>query len=171
MEKRNLIHLGIDNSLSGALAAIDSFGVVVEYMPMPVRKAVDGDDEVDLNSILQFIQSLPCEDYHSDVIITLERPCKFAKGKAAMQVMWYCFGMIKGMFYNSDYQFYTINPKKWQFEMLGTVPAGKTKEYAEKKILETYGQKFGKTKKIQGGVHDAILIAEYQRQQHLKIGR
>ncbi len=172
MENNTKIHVGIDNSLSGAVAAIDAnSGDVIDWIPMPVRLDADKDKEVDLGKIEQFIHNLPCDDYCNDVIITLEKPYMFSKGSKAMQTMWYCYGMIKGRFEHSDYEFYTINPTKWQNAILGTFSSGQSKAVAEAKVLELHGCVFGKTKVIRGGVHDAMLIAEYQRRAFNKSGR
>lgn len=161
-----MIFLGIDNSLSGALAAINEKGEYIDSCMMPIKNDSSGLEVVDVEAIEEYIimvASMDGQDY-MDTIICLERPCFYTQGKNAMRIMWHCFGRIEGRYEISSYPFYTVTAQLWQNKMLGTKVASKeSKALAEKKVIEIYGKKFGKTKKEQGAKHDALLIANYIR--------
>jgi len=161
-----MIFLGIDNSLSGALAAINHKGEYIDACTMPITHDSSGLEVVDLEQIEEYIimcAGIEGQDY-MDTVICLERPCFFTKGKNAMRVMWHCFGRIEGKYENGQYPFYTVTAQMWQNKLFSSkAPAKESKILAEKKVIEMYGRKFGMNKKEQGAKHDALLIANYIR--------
>jgi hypothetical protein len=154
--------VGIDNSLSGAVAIVDIDGNPVDHMQMP---SLPKDDEVDDVKVLKWMQYYELNE--DNCIVALERPIKFCKGQNAFRIMWFCFGKLKAAIEITDYTLYCPDAVTWQSEMIGTIPSGKTKEYAHNKVIEIWGKPFEKTKKLSGGVNDAYLIAEWLRRRYL----
>ncbi len=157
--------VGIDNSESGALAIVDSDGNRVAHMLMPMMD--NKDNEVDTEAILCFLEDNMCHE--DNTLIALEKPHKFTFGRNAARIMWFCFGKVKVAIEMSDYTLYCPLSSDWQPDMLGVVPKGKTKEYAQNAILKLYGEPVAKSKKLSSGLNDAYLIAEWLRLKHLSI--
>lgn len=59
----------------------------------------------------------------------------------------------------------TPAPSTWHSVMLGKVPKGKTKEYAELKLRRLFPEYCAGKAKLHDGVVDAILLAQYGIQQ------
>jgi len=159
-----MIHyfVGIDNSESGAIAIVDIDGNRVAHKQMPMMN--NQDNEVDTDELLAFLGGYGCHE--DSCIVALEKPHKFAFGKNAARIMWFCYGKVKVAIEMSDLSLYTPLSSDWQPAMLGSFPKGKSKEYAAAKIIELYGAPIEKTKKLSGGVNDAYLIAEWLRRRY-----
>ena len=149
--------VGIDNSLSGAIAIVRLDGSPVAHMAMPQRSK----DTVDSDAVLKFMELHGA--FEHNCMVALERPHNFSLGSNATRIMWYCFGKLEAMLECSGYHLFTPLSSAWQSVMLGVFPKGKSKEYAEKAILSIYEKPFARTKKEAGGINDAYLIAEWLR--------
>lgn len=154
--------IGIDNSLSGAVAIVDAKGKPMGHMHLSEIEK----DEVDEKAVIEFLLDYGCVESNS--IAALERPHNFCMGKNAARIMWYCYGKLKACMKWNGYITYFPLSSTWQFDMLGSFPKGDSKKFAEKKVLELYGKPFEKTKKLSGGINDAYLIAEWLRREYLR---
>jgi hypothetical protein len=156
------LFLGIDNSHTGALALIDKDGSIVDFIQMPVK-----DGLVQYQVCLDFL-FMYGQAYNTRVM--LEEPHKFAKGINAVRIMWSCFERLRVAFELNDMQVDCILPNQWQTKMLEVYGDKKSKEWAEKRVEELWGdavKKSFKSKKSREGINDALLIAEFCRRSHL----
>lgn len=148
------IAVGIDNGLTGAVAAVQG-GHVIQEFALPI---CDGDvDAVKLVTRLQYIGA------PHQVTIAIEQPGKFSPGVLALCSTWKVFGQITGALTVSGYSYTVVAPRTWQAAMLGKVPKGETKKSALDCYARTFTRriptKSDKSKKAHDGIVDAALIA------------
>jgi hypothetical protein len=156
-------YVGIDNSHSGAIAMIDAAGGIVFTMLMPVTN-----EEADYERIINQIHGHNGGEHNTRTM--LEEPHKFAKGINAVRIMWSCFHRIKVGLECNGMKPDCILPMQWQFPMLEVYGDKKSKEWADKRVIELWGNRFVKeygNKKHRSGVNDALLIAEFCRRSYL----
>ena len=158
------IYIGIDNGLTGALAAVRSDRMILEMMAMPTRGKAKG-NEVDAKSVWEWIRKFD----HASVV--LETPGKFSKGKMSLTPMWDSYGALRGVLESHDIRHHRITPQMWQKLMLPGCGKGDTKPAAKAKARQLWPEqrwlKTERCKKQDPGLIDAALIAEYARLQRL----
>lgn len=151
--------IGIDNGLDGGLTAIDLNGSVVAKTVMPTLHR-QGKREASARKIYEWVMNL-----ESPFRIAIEEPLHHARSSQAVRSMALSFGKILGLAESREWQIDCISVHKWQKEMLGRVPKGKTKEVALAVANELApGENWRKSKrasKSHDGMIDAFLVARY----------
>jgi len=151
--------IGIDNGLDGGLVAIDLNGSVVAKTVMPTLHR-QGKRETSARKVYEWIMHL-----ESPFRIAIEEPLHHARSSQAVRSMALSFGKILGLAESREWQIDCISVHKWQKEMLGRVPKGKTKEVAlavaNELSPDENWQKSKRASKPHDGMVDAFLIARY----------
>jgi hypothetical protein len=163
--------VGMDNGNSGGFAAISGFdGSLISKLKTPTvsRKLASAKKpilEPDVGEIVLWLRSL-----ESTVHIFIEEAPLHAKSARALRSQAICFAMVYGRLLGemANYiEVHTVDVKVWQKEMLGKVPRGRTKEYAEAEArrLNPDENWFATDRSTtpHDGIIDAYLIAQYGR--------
>jgi hypothetical protein len=154
--------VGIDNGLDGGLVAIAQFdGSLIDRIAMPCRQQ-SKKREIDICKIHKWLS-----DLNTPFVLAIEEPLAHAKSSQAVRSMAISFGKLLGMAECKNYEVARVSVHKWQREMLGFIPKGKTKQVA----LETAqnlepSENWLKNKRCRvphDGLVDAFLIAHYYR--------
>ena len=166
MSNERSIIIGIDNGVSGGLAAISSIGSIIAMLPMPVQKARKG-NEIDIKSVWTWIYQL---DARSKITVVIEEPGGSKSAKAGISMAG-SFHAIRAVCVLKDLRWHRITPQSWQKEMLPGCKSGDTKPRAKSKVRELWPEtSFKATPRCSTpheGLVDAALIAEYARIKNL----
>lgn len=185
-----MIIIGIDNGLSGGIAAISALsGMLIETAPMPTKtrthlfekttkRRVAGkpvketaparDEEIDARALVQWIKRVtdarPCT-------ILIEECPEHAQQKSVMRSMGISYGILIGAIEASlpEYCLKVVrsgNPKdSWQRAMFGALAQGETKPAAIAKARELWPAETWlatpRSKTPHTGMIDAALIARH----------
>jgi hypothetical protein len=184
--------IGIDNALSGGLAAISlSHGLIIAKTPMPVAKrphifektkrrkvgdkmvkvrALAQDREIDAIEVVEWIRET--SNYKACPIVIEECP-EHAQQKATMRSMAISYGILVGALSAAlpSYRLVIVrsgNPKdSWQRAMLGPCEKGETKAAAlaaaERLWPEENWLASERCKSPHDGMIDSALIAQFAR--------
>jgi len=162
-----MIYIGIDNGVTGGIAAISpAVGVGIICMcPMPIQKTRKG-NEIDIRSVWVFLEDELLISHNIEkVTVIIEEPAG-SKSACAASSMAGSFHSLRAMCELKGLRHLRITPHAWQKPMLSaakgeTKPAALTKARslwpAENWLATT------KCKKPHEGMIDAALIAEYGR--------
>lgn len=157
-----MMYIGIDNGLSGGIAAVESPGELLKLWTMPTRNKSKG-NEVDG----EFVASFFDQWMRDDITVIVETPGKFAKGVQAISSMWDSYGCIRGILESRGIRHHRITPQSWQKVMLVGCKAGDTKPAALAKARQLWPDEnwlaSPRCSKPHDGMIDAALIAEYAR--------
>lgn len=158
-----MILIGIDNGLTGGLAAISGIsGKLIESLVMPTQGKAKG-NEVHSCFVLDFLDRWD----RADITALLETPGKHSPGVQALCSMWDSYGAIRAILETRGIRHHRIAPQTWQRKILGNVAKGQTKPAAlsaarrlwpDESFLAT-----ARSTKPHEGLIDAALIAEYGR--------
>jgi hypothetical protein len=159
-----MIYIGIDNGLTGGLAAIsDHPGAPISMAIMPTRGKSKG-NEVDAYTVMQWMTSQFNPDH---ITVILETPGKHSPGAQALCSMWDSYGAIRGVLESKLIRHHRITPQAWQRVMLPGCAKGDTKAAALAKARQLWPQEpwlaSPRCSKPHDGMIDAALIAEYGR--------
>jgi hypothetical protein len=161
-----MIYIGIDNGLTGGIAAVHTPGEIEKIWTMPTRNKAKG-NEVDAEIIASFFDSFE----RSEITVVLETPGKFAKGIMAISSMWDSYGAIRGVLECRGIRHHRITPQAWQKVMLVGCAKGDTKPFALQQARRLWPQETWlaspRCSKPHDGMIDAALIAEYARRANL----
>tara|TARA_R100001509_G_scaffold165629_1_gene148316 strand:- start:3713 stop:4195 length:483 start_codon:yes stop_codon:yes gene_type:complete len=154
--------IGIDNGLDGGLVAISKHtGGIISKTVMPTMRRA-GKREVNTVEVYKWMVGL-----HTPFCIAIEEPLKHARSSQAVRSMGISFGKILGMAECKGWDIMCISVHKWQKQMLGHIPKGKTKEaaldLAYELVPDECWQKSKRASKPHDGMVDAFLIARYVR--------
>jgi hypothetical protein len=158
----NCVSIGVDNGVSGALAALDGDGRLIGWCPMPVVVARKG-NEIDVVAVWCWIQDMTCGEAKVPVY-TIEEPggSKSAKAGASMAGS---FHAIRAMLAVKGCRMQRVTPQAWQKKLLPGCKAGDTKARAYELARRMWpGERWLATdrcKKAHDGGVDAALIAHY----------
>ena len=159
----NVIICGIDNGVSGAIAALYEDGNVVHLSSLPIIK-IGKDNSLDVVTFRELLQTIK-PNY-----ILVEPAQKFSPGKLALCSTWFCWGMIRAILEIDKYKWEPVNPKTWQKVMFsGHVrSADQTSKDAAIIVCQRLFPKVSllptlKSKKPDSGLADALLLAEFCR--------
>lgn len=159
-----MIYIGIDNGLSGGLAAIMPAGQPT-CLAMPTRGKAKG-NEVDALEVSNWIKDIS-NGFDMPVTIILETPGKFSKGVQAISSMWDSYGALRAVCETMGLRHHRITPQAWQKVMMPGCKKGDTKPAALQKARQLWpDEKFlatARSTKPHEGLIDAALIAEYGR--------
>ena len=158
--------VGVDNGLDGGLCAIAQFdGSLIDKIAMPCQQR-SKKREIDICKIHNWL----C-DLNTPFVLAIEEPLAHAKSSQAVRSMAISFGKLLGMAECKRYEVARISVHKWQREMLGFIPKGKTKQVALGKAQELEpSENWLKNKRCRtphDGMIDAFLIAHYYRQRKI----
>lgn len=162
------VYIGIDNGVSGGLAAISAIsGTIISMTPMPTLVARQG-NEVDILAVWKWVQ--PIEASREKITIIIEEPGGSKSAKAATSMAG-SFHALRAMCALARIRWHRVTPQIWQKVMLPGCKAGDTKPRAltvarslwpDEAFLAT-----DRSKVPHEGLIDAALIGEYGRQKQL----
>lgn len=168
-----MLFIGIDNGLDGGICVLGPCAGTspIDYHKMPTR-VVSGRREVDPDGLSLCFDLQLGNTNHTTCWI--EECPHHSRDKAAMRSMALSFGIILGVLSAMErrcgwrvHRVASGNAKDgWQRAMLGTVPQGRTKEYALAAARSIWpGESFilGGCRTPHDGCVDAALIAEFGR--------
>lgn len=159
-----MIYIGIDNGVSGAIAAIsESHGAIVAMTPTPIKKSRKG-NEVDMRAVYRWLsETLP--GFQNGCFVIEEPNNAMTKSTAASMAG--SFHAFRGFFEVKFLRWHRITPQAWQKKMLPGCAPGDTKPRAKAKAAELWpSESFIATDQCKvphSGLIDAALIAEYGR--------
>jgi len=173
-------YIGIDNGAkSGAIGTLDEDGKILGYWKMPItedtRRGVCEVDGPGLDELLKEVMRRNCDD----IVIGIEQPLPHMQSSQATASCWHSFGVIRAVCEqfiltwrlptSATVRVQPGNAKDGWQRILGKVPQGRTKEYALATARSLWpGETFilprGRTPSADAV--DALLIAEFIRQQH-----
>ena len=164
LHKKLMIHIGIDNGVSGALAAISPNSQIIAMLPMPTLKARKG-NEVDVATVWHWLDHL-CRD---KLTVTIEEPGGSKSAKAATSMAG-SFHSLRTLCVLKGLRWHRITPQVWQKEIIPGCKAGESKPRALAQARQLWpGESFVPSgcRVPNDGVIDAALIAEYARRKNL----
>jgi len=166
------LFIGIDNGVTGAMAALTAEGSVIYLASLPVVK-VGTMTVLDAESFRRQLFDLN-HSYSPHILI--EPAQLFSPGKKALTSTWMCWGALRAILEIGEYVWEPVNPQKWQREMFSDhvraidQKADGKRDKKEASILVAKrlfpSVKLTRTAKStvpDSGLADALLIAEYAR--------
>ena len=160
-----MIWVGIDNGISGALAAVDDDSRIISMTGMPTGKNSRG-ARVDSKAVSDWLGGL-WQDTGTRPVVLLEIPGKFSKGILAVASMWDCFGAIRSILEVQGFRHRLVQPKEWQSKLLPGCAAGNTKPEALIRAKQLWPEEkwllSPRCRTPDTGLIDAALIAEFGR--------
>lgn len=165
-------YFGIDNGVSGAIAAVHPDGKLDGWLAMPIQKTRKG-NEVNIvevrDWIARWIEPKITRWHIDDFIILIEEPGGSKSARAATSMAG-SFHSLRAMCELMQWRWQRITPQSWQKPMLhckgkDTKPAALTMArslWPKEKWLETEGCRVA-----HDGAVDAALIAEFGRRNNL----
>ena len=163
----SLLYIGIDNGISGGIAAIGQCGTIVAMRTMPTQKH-GAKNEVDIRELYRWLSEVTGGNL-SNGIYCIEEPGG-SKSAAAAKSMAGSFHSIRGFFETKFLTFERVTPQRWQKAMMGKVAKGETKARALEVAAELWpSERFlpsPRHRTPHDGLIDAALIAEWLRNQH-----
>lgn len=152
--------VGVDNGLDGGLCAISAFdGGIIDKIAMPTMQR-SKKREVAVTVINDWLTSL-----NTPFTLAIEEPLAHAKSSQAVRSMALSFGKLVGMAEVKGYDLMRVSVHKWQKQMLGNVPKGRTKIFAMQRAEQLApAENWLKNKRCRvphDGMVDAYLIAKY----------
>lgn len=164
-----MIYIGIDNGLSGGLAAIMPAGEPT-CLAMPTRGKAKG-NEIDASAVAKWMGELSIGFPDERLTVILETPGKFSKGVQAISSMWDSYGALRAICEVLVLRHHRITPQAWQKVMLPGCKKGDTKPAALQKAKQLWPEEAflatARSTKPHEGLIDAALIAEYGRRMNL----
>jgi hypothetical protein len=161
----NNVIIGIDNGVSGSLAAISSHsGALIDAIPMPIQKARKG-NEIDVVEVERWIKNVSA-GFHNVHCAILEEPGGSKSAKAATSMAG-SFHALRTVLTLAGIRWHRITPQKWQREMMPGCNAGDTKpralELAKRLWPDETFLATERSKVPNHNIVDAALLAEYAR--------
>jgi hypothetical protein len=166
------LSIGIDNGITGAMAALAPNGEVVHLAPLPVT-TVGSQSVLDAPAFWQTLESV-CA--HSRPHILIEPAQIFSPGKKALCSTRACYGALRAILEVRGYPWEPVQPQRWQRVMFADhVREADQKEDARQRkkaasILVAQRlfpnvnlARTPKSKVPDPGLADALLIAEFCR--------
>lgn len=152
-------YIGIDNGVSGAVAALNDNGL--QYAVLPIVKEF-GRNWIDAPALQTLITALT--DYNADAVVAYERPMGSQSAKAAKS-MEASFAAIDTVCKLLELRRRPITPPTWQKTYWGKVDDTKAEALRVAKGLwpDRSFVKSERSQKPHDGIVDACLIAEWCR--------
>lgn len=164
----NRIYIGIDNGVTGALAAVVDAGALYDHMPMPVQRSRKG-NEIDVVAVDDWITYVNSYDKSACLTFIVEEPAGHRNARTAMSMAG-SFHAIRAMLEVTGRRWHRITPQSWQKVMIPGAK-GDTKQRALAKARQLWPHKTflatAKSRVPSDGAVDAALMAEYGRLQQL----
>lgn len=166
MSEKSKILIGVDNGVSGALAALSPHGQLMALLPMPTAKARRR-SEIDVCAIWCWLDEVTAGTPR-DIVIIIEEPggSKSASAAASMEGS---FQSIRALCELLKIRWHRITPQKWQRVMLPGAQAGETKARALTAARALWPDQdwlaSPRCRVPHDGLVDAALIAEFGRRE------
>lgn len=160
-------YLGIDNGVSGGIAALNDFAGEAPFalLPMPTQRARKG-NEVDVRAVLDWIDALECDPF----TIVIEEPGGSKSAKAACSMAG-SFHALRALCEARHWRWQRVTPQAWQRVILPGCKPGESKPRALAAVRALWpGVRFLATERSRVpdvGLIDAALIAEFARRTRL----
>ena len=164
----NIIYIGIDNGLSGAIAFISGNDAIAIDMPIiTMKKGKKTKREYDIPSIKAIFENKMIEAGNNDAFLfaTLEQSQAFPKqGGVSNYTTGYCFGLMRGLLAGMEISLQTVHPRVWQKEFFKG-KAGESKRLSYQVANALFPKVELKTPRGRtlDGRSDSILLAEFGR--------
>lgn len=167
-----MVTIGIDNGISGALAAYNSETSEVEVVVMPivsVKTAKGNKNQYDIPAIVAWFRQKMSMDVtlnpHLKMVV-LEKAQPFpGQGAVSMFSIGRGFGTMEGILVALGLPFVVIHPKTWQKKMFEGMPHADTKQAsimtAQRLFPNTQFIATPASSKLHNGMTDAVLMAVY----------
>ena len=161
----NKAHIGIDNGVSGALAAISPHSQIIAVLPMPTLKARKG-NEIDIAAVWQWLDNLG----RDKITVTIEEPggSKSAKASTSMAGS---FHALRAVCVLKGIRWHRVTPQAWQKDMLPGCKSGDSKPRALALARQLWpSESFlasDRCRVAHDGIVDAAIIAEWSRRKNL----
>jgi len=160
-----MIFIGIDNGLSGGLAAYDRDTGELRITPMPVigvKTAKGNKNEYDIQEIIRWFDQLP----KGPQMVVLEKAQAFpGQGVVSMFSVGRGFGIMEGILASRKWPYTIVSPKTWQKRMFEGVAHSDTKQasalVAQRLFPDTRFVATERSKKLHDGITDATMMAVY----------
>jgi hypothetical protein len=161
------IYVGIDNGISGAIAALRSNHTIALLAPVQSIKAGKS-NKLDVLWVRERLRGLQQEASGGRIVICPEQAQKFSPGKMALCSSWHCWGSLEAVFALEGLPYQPIDPQKWQKVMFAGIPRNKGDDtkaisievarrlYPNVSLLPT-----PRCTIPDSGLSDALLIATY----------
>lgn len=158
--------IGIDNGVSGGMAAISSLSHIISMLPMPIQQARKG-NEIDVQAVWDWMLTL---GERENITCIVEEPGGSKSARAATSMAG-SFHSLRTVCTLKGLRWHRTTPQAWQKVMLPGCKAGDTKPRAlelskrlwpDESFLAT-----PRCKKPHDGLVDAALLAEYARGRNL----
>lgn len=165
-----MIYIGIDNGVSGGLAAISDHpqDSIIGAMPMPTIKARKG-NEVNVRAVLLWLTEITGGNL-SDATYIIEEPGG-SKSANAARSMAGSFHSVRGLLETKFLRWERITPQSWQRNLIPGAKAGETKARALELASRLWPRETWlaseKCRTPHDGMIDAALIAEYARRKEI----
>jgi len=160
-----MTYIGIDNGVSGALAAISPHSQIVSVLPMPTLKSRKG-NEIDILSVWQWLEGLG----RHKLTVTIEEPGGSKSAKAATSMAG-SFHALRSLCVLKGLRWHRITPQAWQKELLPGCKAGDSKPRALAAARQLWpSESFlasDRCRVAHDGIVDAALIGEWSRRNNL----
>jgi hypothetical protein len=159
------LSIGIDNGISGALAAVSPHSQIVSVLPMPIQKARKG-NEIDVQAVWNWLDGLG----RNKITVTIEEPGGSKSAKAATSMAG-SFHALRTICVLKGIRWHRVTPQAWQKDMLPGCKAGETKARAlalARQLWPSGGFLASKRCHVaHDGIVDSLLIAEWSRRKNL----
>jgi hypothetical protein len=162
--------VGIDPGVSGAIVTLNRYGTVcVSRQPMPTLKNGLGREVLDLQAISKiFAEIKACNAF---VAIEQLQPMPMDKGGTlANYARGRSLGVLEALCVAHGLPYQLIRPQTWQKQMLAGVEGTDTKARsiiaAQRLFPDVNLKRTERSKKLDDGIADALLIAEYARRKN-----
>lgn len=161
----NIIYLGVDNGVSGAIAALDGTGAIVAHSVLPLQKLRTG-NAIDVLALRDWINNVRALHPEARVSALLEEPGG-TKSAGAAKGMYGSFHSIRSILDLLGLRWAGVTPQRWQKALIPGAKAKETKPRALSRARQLWpGEKFLATDRCRvphDGIVDALLIAEFAR--------
>ena len=160
-----MIFIGIDNGLSGGLAAYNRDTGELRITAMPVigvKTAKGNKNEYDIQAIIRWFDQLP----NGPQMVALEKAQAFpGQGVVSMFSIGRGFGIMEGILASRKWPYTIVSPKTWQKRMFEGVAHSDTKQasalVAQRLFPDTRFVATERSKKLHDGITDATMMAVY----------
>ncbi len=162
-------YIGIDNGITGGLAAIRGDGKPIWLKPMPIQRTKKG-NEIDVRAVKNWLDGVLLIHDTTETIVVIEEPAgsKFPKMASSMAGS---FHAIRTVLELMGLAYERVTPQAWQKVMLGKLPKGQTKIAALTRARSLFPKQSWletpRCTKPHDGMVDAALIAEFGRRNNL----
>lgn len=156
-----MIYVGIDPGLTGAIAAIDANGFLVELHDTPILKIEVNKkkkNEYQISRMVEILRDLSKKDLS---MVSLEKVHSMPKqGVVSSFSFGRGFGLWEGILSSLDMSYDLIQPQKWKKDMLYGMPKGK--DSSRLRAQQLFPRAELHLKKHEGRA-EALLMAEFLR--------